>query len=111
VILPTITAAEATAVATNPEALAKATAEEATQVFQALELDTLSDNQLVELVAAVQDAPVAVRESFEEEIDIFGSGAVDNYVPIGSTVPVKTRRALIAIGAVMSVTPALKRRK
>jgi len=111
VILPTITAAEATAVATNPEALAKATAEEATQVVQALELDTLSDNQLVELVAAVQDAPVAVRESFEEEIDIFGSGAVDNYVPIGSTVPVKTRRALIAIGAVMSVTPALKRRK
>jgi hypothetical protein len=106
--LPTITAAEATAVATNPEALAQATAEEATQVFQALELDTLSDNQLVELVAAVQDAPTEVRESFEEEIDIFGSGAVDSYVPIGSTVPVKTRRALIAIGMVMSVAPAFK---
>jgi hypothetical protein len=108
VILPTITAAEATAVATNPEALAQATAEEATQVFQALELETLSENQLVELVAAVQDAPTEVRESFEEEIDIFGSGAVDNYVPIGSTVPVKTRRALIAIGMVMSVAPAFR---
>lgn len=108
VILPTITAEEAIAVATNPEALAQATAEEATQVFQALELDILTEDQLVELVAAVQDAPTEVRESFEEEIDIFGSGAVDTYVPIGSTVPVKTRRALIAIGMVMSVAPAFR---
>jgi hypothetical protein len=111
VILPTITAAEATAVATNPEALAHVTAEEATQVFEALVLDELTDDQLQELVAAVQDAPTEVRTAFEESIDIFGSGAVDTYVPIGSTVPVKTRRALIAIGAAASVAPALKRRK
>ena len=110
VILPTITATEATAVATNSEALATITAEEATQVFDALVLDELSDTQLEQLVEAVQDAPTEVRESFEEEIDIFGSGAVDSYVPIGSTVPVKTRRALIAIGVVMSSAPALKRR-
>ena len=110
VILPTITAAEATAVATNAEVLATITSEEATQVFQALELEVLTEDQLVELVAAVQDAPTEVRESFEEEIDIFGSGAVDSYVPIGSTVPVKTRRALIAIGMVMSVAPAFKPR-
>ena len=108
--MPTITAAEATAVATNPEVLATITKDEATEVFQALELDTLTDTQLEELVAAVQDAPTEVREAFEKEIDIF-SGSTDTYVPIGSTVPVKTRRALIAIGAVMSVTPALKRRK
>lgn len=110
VIPPTITAAEATVVATNPEALATITAKEATQVFQALELDTLTEDQLVELVAAVQDAPTEVRAAFEEEIDIF-SGSTDTYVPIGSTVPVKTRRALIAIGVVMSSAPALKRRK
>ena len=110
VILPTITAAEATAVATNSEALATITAEEATQVFDALVLDDLSDTQLEQLVEAVQDAPEKVRESFEEEIDIFGSGAVDSYVPIGSTVPVKTRRALIAIGMVMSVAPAFRPR-
>jgi hypothetical protein len=110
VILPTITAEEATAVATNPEALATITSEEATQVFEALVLDDLSEDQLVELVAAVQDAPTGVRAAFEEEIDIFGSGAVDTYVPIGSTVPVKTRRALIAIGMAMSVVPAFKPR-
>jgi hypothetical protein len=95
----------------TPEALATITSEEATQVFEALVLDDLSDDQLVELVAAVQDAPTEIRAAFEESIDIFGSGAVDTYVPIGSTVPVKTRRALIAIGAVASVAPALKRRK
>jgi hypothetical protein len=110
VILPTITAAEATAVATNPEALATITAEEATEVFDAIVLDDLTDTQLEQLVEAVQDAPTEVRESFEEEIDIFGSGAVENYVPIGSTVPVKTRRALIAIAAVALAAPAVKRR-
>jgi hypothetical protein len=109
VILPTITAEEATAVATNPEALATITAEEATEVFDAIVLDDLTDTQLEQLVEAVQDAPTEVRESFEEEIDIF-SGAVDNYVPIGSTVPVKTRRALIAIAAVALAAPAVKRR-
>jgi acetylornithine deacetylase/succinyl-diaminopimelate desuccinylase-like protein len=108
-ILPTITAEEATAVALNAEVLATVTAEEATQVFDALVLDDLTDTQLEQLVAAVQDAPTEVREAFEEEIDIF-SGATDTYVPIGSTVPVKTRRALIAITTVMSVAPAIKRR-
>jgi hypothetical protein len=80
-------------------------------VFEALVIDDLSDAQLEQLVEAVQNAPEEVRESFEEEIDIFGSGAVDSYVPIGSTVPVKTRRALIAIAAVASLAPVAARRK
>jgi hypothetical protein len=80
-------------------------------VFEALQIDELSDTQLEQLVEAVQNAPEEVRESFEEEIDIFGSGAVDSYVPIGSTVPVKTRRALIAIAAVASLAPVAARRK
>ena len=109
VILPTITAAEATAVATNAAVLATITADEATEVFDAIVLDDLTDTQLEQLVAAVQLAPPSVRASFEEEIDIF-SGATDTYVPLGSTVPVKTRRALIAITTVMSVAPAIKRR-
>ncbi len=80
-------------------------------MFEALQIDELSDTQLEQLVEAVQNAPEEVRESFEEEIDIFGSGAVDSYVPIGSTVPVKTRRALIAIAAVASLAPVAARRK
>jgi hypothetical protein len=64
----------------------------------------------VELVSAVQDAPTEVRESFEESINVFG-GAVDTYVPIGSTVPVGTRRALIAITIMTSLMAIPTKRK
>ena len=110
VVPPVVSPEEATALATNPEALATITAEEATQVFEALVLDDLSDTELVQLVSAVQDAPVAVRESFEASVNVFG-GAVDTYVPIGSTVPVKTRRALIAITIMTSLMVIPTKRK
>jgi hypothetical protein len=106
-----VTAEQAVALATSPAALAVITAEEATQVFEALVLDDLSDTDLVQLVSAVQDAPTEVRAAFEEEIDIFGSGAVDTYIPIGSTVPVGTRRALIAITIMTSLMAIPTKRK
>ena len=106
-----MTPEQAVALATSPTALATITAEEATQIFEALVLDDLSDTDLIKLVSAVQDAPKEVRESFEEEIDIFGSGAVDTYVPIGSTVPVGTRRALIAITIMTSLMVIPTKRK
>lgn len=100
---------QAAELATDPEALAVVTAEEATEIFAALVVDDLSEEELVALVEAVQDAPIAVRESFEAEVNVFGGG-VDTYVPIGSTVPVKTRRALIAIN-IISTMPAVIKRK
>jgi hypothetical protein len=105
-----VTAEQAIALATSPAALAVITAEEATQVFEALVLDDLSDTDLVELVSAVQSAPVSVRKSFEQSVNVFG-GAVDTYVPIGSTVPVGTRRALIAITIMTSLMAIPTKRK
>lgn len=105
-----MTPEQAVALATSPAALATITAEEATQVFEALVLDDLSDTDLIKLVSAVQDAPVAVRESFEKSVNVFG-GAVDTYVPIGSTVPVGTRRALIAITIMTSLMVIPTKRK
>jgi hypothetical protein len=110
IIPPVVTADQAAEIATSQEALAEATEEQATEIFAALEIEELSDAQLKELVVAVQSAPEAVREAFEEEINIFG-GQVDSYVPVGSTVPVGERRSLIAIGIAMSVAPAAIRRK
>lgn len=110
VIPPEPTPEEATELATDPEVLAEVTAEEATQIFEALVVDDLSEEQLTALVAAVQDAPTAVRESFEAEVNVFG-GAVDTYVPVGSTVPVKTRRALIVMNLMSSVMVMPVRRK
>jgi hypothetical protein len=109
VIPPVVSPEQATELATDPEVLAEVTAEEATEIFEALVVDDLSEEQLVALVSAVQDAPVAVRESFEASVNVF-SGAVDTYVPIGSTVPVSTRRTLIAL-TVISTMPAVTRRK
>ena len=77
-----------------------------------LDVSQLDDTQKDELVAAVQDAPTEVREAFEEQINIFGAG-FDDYVPTGSSVPVSTRRSLIAIGAgvcLVSATPTRVRR-
>ena len=107
---PVVSPEQATELATDPEVLAEVTAEEATQIFEALVVDDLSEEELVALVEAVQDAPVAVRESFEAEVNVFGGG-VDTYVPIGSTVPVKTRRALIVMNIMSSMIVLPTKRK
>ena len=96
---------QATALATSPEVLAVITGEQATQIFEALDVTELSDTQTEELIAAVQDAPTEVRASFESTIDIF-KNALDTYVPIGSNIPVGTRRTLIAVTAGITLAAA-----
>lgn len=107
---PVITREQATEVALNPEVLATITPEEATKVFEALVVDDLSDAQLEQLVASVQSAPTEVRKSFEKTVDIFGGG-LDTYIPIGSTVPVSTRRTLVTLAAVAMAASTVTRRK
>jgi len=96
---------QATALASSPEVLAVITAEQATQIFEALDVTELDNTQVAELIAAVQDAPTAIRESFEDTIDIF-KNALDTYVPIGSNIPVGTRRTLIAVTAGLTLAAA-----
>lgn len=107
---PEITEEQATELALNPEVLATITEEEAIQVFEALVIDDLTDDQLQQLVASVQEAPTEVRQAFEKEVDIFGGG-LDTYVPIGSTVPVSTRRTLVTVAAVAMAAATVTRRK
>jgi hypothetical protein len=96
---------QATALASSPEVLAVITQEQATQIFEALDVAELSDAQTEELIAAVQSAPTAIRESFESTIDIF-KNALDTYVPVGSNIPVGERRTLIAITAGITLAGA-----
>jgi hypothetical protein len=105
-----ISQAQAAAIATNPEVVATLTPDEATEVFEALDVEELSDEQLEALVTAVQEAPQEVREAFEEEINIFG-GAVDTYVPVGSAIPVSQRRALIVVTVTMFAASIVTTRK
>lgn len=96
--------AQAVAVALNPEVLATVSSAQAEAVFQALNVSELDNTQTEALVAAVQEAPAEVRQAFEQNIDIFKAG-LDNYVPLGSNIPVGTRRTLVAIGAVLTMLP------
>jgi hypothetical protein len=105
-----ITSDTALALATSGELLASITPEQASEIFDGLDITTLDASQAAELVEAVQDAPVAVRESFEEQVNIF-DGVVDSYVPIGSSVPISTRRLVIAAGALLSAVPVSSGRR
>ena len=102
---------EATLLATTPDVLAVVTQEEAVAIFDAINLSELSEVEALALVDAVQDASAEVREAFEDEIDVF-AGSSDTYVPLGSSVPINTRRVIIASAAlVITGTPAPTRRK
>jgi hypothetical protein len=107
---PNITEEQAVELALNPEVLATITADEATEVFEALVVDDLTDAQLEELIASVSAAPTEVREAFEKTVDIFGGG-LDTYVPLGSNVPVSTRRTLVTLAAVTMTAAATTRMK
>lgn len=92
--------------ATSPAVLENLTEEQASEVFDAVIVDDLTDAEATALVNSVQSASTEVRTSFEAQINVFG-GKTDTYVPLGSNIPVSQRRALIAIVTVSSVAPSL----
>ncbi len=101
---------QATLLITSPAVLNHITPAQAEQLFTQITPTELSPDEAEAVVAAVQEAPQEVREAFESTLNIF-QGFADNYVPLNSTVPVGTRRALIAVGAVfLTVAPAPARR-
>jgi hypothetical protein len=105
-----LTTDQAVSVASEPVVLEVLTNAEAEQVFEQVAVEELSSEQAVELVAAVQEAPTKVRKAFEAVLNLF-EGFADDYTMTNQTVPIKTRRALIALGAVFLVSaPAPIRR-
>ena len=100
-----ITEDQATEIATSAEVLSSIDGEQAAEIFAEIPIDGITEEQALEIISAVQDAPTEVRSSFEEEINIFGSGSLNTYVPLGSSINVGQRRAVIAAGAVIAVAP------
>ena len=96
---------QAAALATSPEVLAVVSAQEAEQIFEALDVGELTDAQTEQLIEAIESAPTEIREEFEDTIDIFGEG-LDDYTPVGSTIPVGERRTLIAVTAGITLAAA-----
>lgn len=100
-----ITEDQATEIATSAEVLSSIDGDQADEIFAEIPIDEITEEQALEIIGAVQDAPEEVRSSFEEEINIFGSGSLNTYVPLGSSINVGQRRAVIAAGAVIAVAP------
>lgn len=95
---------EALAGSQDPEAVTEAIQEIAAS------LETLTGEELNQIVQAINQAPTEVKKEFEEEVNIFAAG-LDNYVPADSNVTVGQRRALVAIGAVLAAAPAMAMRR
>ena len=97
---------EALAIILVADALQNLTSDEASTVFESLEVSELTEEQAEKLIEAVQDAPDSVRESFEDEVNVFG-GKFDEYVPLGSNISVGQRKVLVAASAVLFVAPTV----
>lgn len=100
-----IDSSQATELATSAKVLESVTADQAAEIFDAIDVGELSDEDAEAIVEAVQNAPTDVKKKFENEINIF-SDKFDKYVPVGSTVPVSTRRVIVAAAAAVFAAPA-----
>lgn len=74
------------------------------------QLETLTEQQITpEIIEQIQNAPESVRREFEQSINIYG-GAAETYIPIGSRVPVRTRRVIIITSGLLVASPRPRRK-
>ena len=69
-------------------------------------MEELSEEQVEQLVEVLNEQEEDVKETLEEEINVYGGG-FDNYVPAGSTIDVGTRKTVIAAIATLTATTAI----
>lgn len=96
-----VESSQATELATSAKVLESIDGEQATAVFNAIVVSEVSEEAGAAISEALTEAPTDVKESFEEEINVF-AGVFDTYMPLGSTLNVGTRRSVIAVNLVTS---------
>ena len=96
-----VESSQATELATSAKVLESIDAEQAVAVFAAIVVSEVSAESGAAISEALIAAPVEVKESFEEEINVF-AGVFDTYEPLGSTINVGQRRSVIAVNLVTS---------
>jgi hypothetical protein len=101
-----VTSEQAVEVVSSSEVLESISGEQAEQLFDAVDQSALTVEQQIDIVAAVQEAPTAVKEAFENEINIFGGAGFDDYVPVGSNVNVAVRRTIIVGTTILVAMPS-----
>ena len=96
---------QATQLATSAAVLENITGDQATEVFASIDTGEISQEEATAIVEALLEAPIEVKEAFEEEINVF-EGGFDEYVPTNSTVSVGIRRVVVAATTVSFILPA-----
>jgi len=108
-----VTSEQAVQVVSSPEVLAVISGEQAEQLFDAVDEQSLTIEEQTQIVEAIANAPTTVKKAFENQINIFGGKGFDNYVPVDSNVSVAVRRTII-VGTTILVampSPAVRRRR
>lgn len=80
--------------------------EQLEEVFDSIPVNELTEEQESQLVETLTSAPDEVKNTFEALVDVYASG-LDDYVAVGSSIDVGTRRSLIAATAVLSTVAAV----
>jgi len=101
---------QAVELVSSAKVLESVTGDQATKVFGAVDEGALTAENGEQITAAVQEASVAVRDAFQEEINVFG-GVFDGYYPLGSMIDVGTRRVVVAGTGVLLSAPVLASRR
>lgn len=101
-----VDAEQATELATSPKVLESIDGSQATEVFDAVVVAEVSQEEGSAIAEALAGAPTDVKEAFEEEINVF-AGVFDTYVALGSEINVGDRRTVIAVGAAVAVAGAI----
>ena len=96
-----VTEDQATDLATSEKVLESIDTDQAAEIFDAIPVGDLSTEEEAALVSAVSDAPDEIKDEFETQINVYGEG-LDDYVPVGSSVDVGSRRTLLAATAALS---------
>lgn len=102
---------QAIVLVTSEKVLESISEEQAQAIFDAVDESTLTEQEGLLIVNAVQDASEEVRSAFEEAINTF-DGKTDTYIPVGSVIPISMRRVIVVSTAFMIAVPpvAVRRR-
>jgi len=95
----------AESLATSGAVLQSISGAQADEIFSEINLGTITDEDGQAIVDAVQDANKDVRESFEDNINVF-AGQFDKYVSLNSKIDVGDRRTVVAVSVVSTAAVA-----
>jgi hypothetical protein len=101
-----VTQEVAVGLASNAAVLESIDASQAEAVFGQVSAESLTAEQAEAVVGAVQSAPEAIREVFEDVVDLF-QGAFDGYKMLGQTIDVGQRRTVVAASLLVASAAAL----